>query len=93
MFQISAGQLFVWIVIGGLAGAVTGILVRQNRRGYGIAVNIIIGMAGAFIGGLLFDLLNIAIAPEIQFSLNDLIAAIVGSLILVLVLGLVKRYR
>ncbi len=83
--------LFVWVVIGGLAGATAGMLVKRSRRGFGLVANIGIGMVGALIGGILFDVLNVTFAESISFSLNDLIAAIVGSLILVIIIPLIQR--
>lgn len=82
MMNISVGQLVVWLLVGGTAGMLVGMLVRHRKRGYGLVRNLTIGLVGALIGGFLFHLLNIHIGEEIQFSLNDLIAAVVGSLIL-----------
>lgn len=93
MIQISFAQLFVWVVTGGLAGLAAGVLVRRNKRGFGLPMNVAIGMIGALIGGVMFDILNITIAPGITFSLNDLIAAIVGSLVLVILLIAFQRFR
>ena len=81
----------VWIIIGGLAGAVAGMIVKGRKRGFGLIGNIVIGLIGAFIGGILFDFFNINIAGDIAFSANDLIAAIVGSLILLAILVVVRR--
>lgn len=89
--NISAGQLVVWLLVGGAAGMLVGMLVRRRKRGYGLAQNLIIGLAGALIGGFLFNLLNIRIGEEIQFSLNDLIAAVAGSLILLAGRSLLSR--
>lgn len=91
--NISAGQLVVWLLVGGVAGTLVGMLVRRRKRGYGLAQNLLIGLAGALIGGFLFNLLNIRIGEDIQFSLNDLIAAIAGSLILLAGLALVAGRR
>ncbi|MEM9954015.1 MAG: GlsB/YeaQ/YmgE family stress response membrane protein [Chloroflexota bacterium] len=88
---MSAGQILVWIIIGGLAGAVAGMIVKGRKRGFGLIGNILIGLVGAFIGGILFDALNVSIAGDIVFSANDLIAAIVGSLILLVLLAIVRR--
>ena len=87
---ISAGTIITWIIIGLLGGTAASALIKQNRRGYGIVKNLLIGLAGAFIGGMLFNLLNIAIAPGVVISLDDVIAALVGSLVLMLVL---RAYR
>lgn len=91
MITMSAGQIFVWIIIGGLAGAIAGMIVKRRKRGFGIITNILIGLFGAFIGGILFDLLDINIAGDIVFTANDLISAIVGSLILLGILALTRR--
>ena len=50
MITLSAGQLLVWIIIGGLAGAVAGMIVKGRKRGFGLIGNIVIGLIGAFIG-------------------------------------------
>jgi uncharacterized membrane protein YeaQ/YmgE (transglycosylase-associated protein family) len=91
MGTLTAGQIIVWIIIGGLAGAVAGMIVRGRKRGFGLIGNIVIGLIGAFIGGIIFDSFNINIAGDIAFSADDLISAIVGSLILLFVLFLVRR--
>lgn len=91
MITMSAGQVIVWIIIGGLAGAIAGMIVKGRRRGFGLLTNIMIGLIGAFIGGILFDALNINVAGDIVFSANDLVAAIVGSLILLALLVVVRR--
>ncbi len=91
MVALSTGQIIVWIIIGGLAGAVAGMIVRGRKRGFGVIGNIIIGLIGALIGGIIFDYFNVSIAGDIVFSANDLIAAIVGSLILLFVLALARR--
>ncbi|MGB7341682.1 MAG: GlsB/YeaQ/YmgE family stress response membrane protein, partial [Phototrophicaceae bacterium] len=71
--------------------AVAGMIVKGRKRGFGLIGNIVIGLIGAFIGGILFDFFNINIAGDIAFSANDLIAAIVGSLILLAILVVVRR--
>ena len=88
---MSAGQVVVWIIIGGLAGAIAGMIVKRRKSGFGVISNILIGLVGAFIGGILFDLLDINIAGDIAFTANDLISAIVGSMILLAVLYLIRR--
>lgn len=90
--DVDAGQILVWVIIGGLAGAFTGALVRRNRTGFGIIGNIVVGLIGALLGGFIFEVLNVPqLLPEIQFTANDLIAAVVGSLLLVALLSFVRR--
>ncbi len=90
---IDIGQLIVWLITGALAGYLAGLLVR--RRSFGTFGNIIIGLVGALVGGLLFRVLNIRITglPTFTFSLTDLLVAIVGAIVLVWVLQLAARRR
>lgn len=90
-FSITFGQLVVWLIIGGLAGALAGMVVRGNKRGFGLISNIILGLLGALVGGFVFSAFNINIAGDVQFSANDLISAFVGSLILLALLWVVRR--
>jgi uncharacterized membrane protein YeaQ/YmgE (transglycosylase-associated protein family) len=89
--QVNMGQLVVWLITGALAGYLVGLMLR--RRGFGPAGNVLIGLVGAVVGGLLFQLLGIQFTgmPTFTFSLADLLVAIVGALVLVVVLGLVAR--
>lgn len=79
---ISLGQIVVWIVIGLIGGSLTGLMIKQDRRGFGMLTNLGLGLAGAFVGGLLFRLLGLL--PNLDayaISLRDVVSAIVGSLI------------
>lgn len=90
--NISLEELIVWLIIGGMAGAIAGMLVRDNKSGFGMLGNIIVGLIGALIGGFLFEALGISISSfELRLSLDALIAAVVGALILVLLLRFVRR--
>ena len=61
-----AGGLISFLVVGLLAGWIAGRLTQGS--GFGLLGNLIVGVIGAFVGGLLFWLLgltyNILIAPE-----------------------------
>jgi len=86
---IQLDALIVWLIIGALAGAIAGILVRG--RGQGPLLNVLVGMAGALIGGLLFDLLRIR--PDLgklTFTGRDFLAAVVGSVILLILVRWLK---
>lgn len=67
------------IIIGGLAGWLTGKLMRGE--GYGIIVNILLGIAGGVIGSLVFGLIGF----KSTGLLGELITAVVGASILVYV--------
>lgn len=78
-------SLLGWIVIGILAGWLTGKLMRG--AGYGILMDLILGLIGAVIGGWIFGLLGIS---SYGF-LGSLTAATVGAIVLVAIARLVRR--
>jgi uncharacterized membrane protein YeaQ/YmgE (transglycosylase-associated protein family) len=88
------GELIVWLVVGALAGSVTGMLVKRQREGFGRLGNLGVGLSGALIGGLLFNLFRIDLGlAEVSISLEDLIAALVGSLLFLGAVRLIRRTK
>jgi uncharacterized membrane protein YeaQ/YmgE (transglycosylase-associated protein family) len=78
----SFGQVIVWIVVGLIGGALASRLVTWDQEGFGRWRNLGLGLAGALVGGLLFRTLGLF--PELDkysVSLRDVVAAVVGSLI------------
>ncbi|MBN2471728.1 MAG: GlsB/YeaQ/YmgE family stress response membrane protein [Anaerolineae bacterium] len=90
--MITVGQIIVWLIVGGLAGSLTGILVRRDKKGFGPLQNLVIGLVGALIGGAIFNLFNINLGlGQIAVSVEDLLAAFIGSLILLVVIWFIRR--
>ena len=77
---------FIWfILIGILAGFVAGKLMRGG--GFGILVNLVVGIIGAVLGGWVFGLLGISTTGII----GSLITATVGAIILLWIISLFQR--
>jgi uncharacterized membrane protein YeaQ/YmgE (transglycosylase-associated protein family) len=74
-------------VLGALAGWIASLITGTNARVNGW-MNIIVGIIGAFIGGLVLQLLG-ASTPS-GFNLASLLTAILGAVIL---LSLVRAFR
>jgi uncharacterized membrane protein YeaQ/YmgE (transglycosylase-associated protein family) len=86
------GQIIVWIVVGGFAGTLAGRAVTLKKEGFGRWTNLLVGMIGAVIGGELFKLLRIDFGlGELKVTFEDLIAAFLGSLLVVLVWRIAAR--
>ena len=79
-----------WIVFGALAGWVASMIAGDNAR-QGWLGNIIVGIVGAFIGGLLFSLLFRGGAFNVGWDLTSFIAAVVGALILLFIMRLFQQ--
>jgi uncharacterized membrane protein YeaQ/YmgE (transglycosylase-associated protein family) len=89
----SLAQLTVWIVMGLVGGGLAGLLITRERKGFGLVRNMALGLAGAIVGGLLFRLLGLfAGLDAISISLRDVVAAFVGSLIVLAAIWLWQRF-
>ena len=82
--QLDPGGLFSWLVVGLIAGALAGRVVRG--RGYGCLVDIVVGVAGAFIGGILVGYFVQGIAGFWE----SLVVAFIGAVVLLGALRLVS---
>lgn len=87
-------QFVVWLVVGALAGNLTGRLVTLKKEGLGRWTNLGVGMVGALIGGLLVGMFRIDFGLGDQgIKFKDLIAAVLGSLLFVAAWWVVRWYR
>jgi uncharacterized membrane protein YeaQ/YmgE (transglycosylase-associated protein family) len=90
----SFAQIIVWIVIGLIGGGLASRLITWDREGFGIFRNLGLGLVGALIGGFLFRLFNLYPGlDKIAVSLRDIVAAVAGSLIILVGIWLVRRSR
>ena len=77
--MLDFGSIVTWIVIGGLAGWMAALIVEGY--GFGLLGNIIVGIIGAGIAGLVTPLAGI----NIDTKLGNIIAATLGAVLLLLV--------
>jgi uncharacterized membrane protein YeaQ/YmgE (transglycosylase-associated protein family) len=80
--------LLIWIVIGLIAGWLASAVVGG---GYGIVGDIVVGVVGAFLGGLLFSGLHIHV-PFAGLA-GTIFVAFIGAVALLLLLRLINRQR
>ena len=87
-------QLIVWIVVGLLGGSLAGLLITWEREGFGFLRNLGVGLAGALVGGFLFRAFGIfPDLDKIAVSLRDIVAALVGSLLVLAALWLWRKSK
>jgi len=92
--SITLSQIIVWLIIGAAGGTLAGALVRWQRTGFGWWTNLGIGLVGALVGGLLFQLFGILPGLEsISISLRDIVSAFVGSILFLLGVWLWQSWR
>lgn len=75
-----------WLIIGAIAGWLAGKLMRGG--GFGLLVNIIVGLIGSVVGGWIFGALGFATNVGVWGSL---ITSFLGAVILLWVISLFKR--
>ena len=78
-------NLLIFLLIGALAGWAAGLLMKG--RGLGVIGNIIVGVIGAFLGGWLLPMLGVSFGGNIGLF----ITAFIGAVILLAIVGLIKR--
>jgi uncharacterized membrane protein YeaQ/YmgE (transglycosylase-associated protein family) len=82
---MDTNSIFMVLVIGALAGWLAGNIMKG--RGFGIAVNIVVGILGAVIGSFLFSMLGVTVGGFI----GSLITATVGAVALLFIIGLINQ--
>jgi uncharacterized membrane protein YeaQ/YmgE (transglycosylase-associated protein family) len=85
-------NLVVWLVVGGLMGWVVSVVMPRTPRQGGIVTNILVGVAGAVLGGwLLSPLFGGATINDTDFSGAGLLVSLGGAVVLLAVVNLVRR--
>jgi uncharacterized membrane protein YeaQ/YmgE (transglycosylase-associated protein family) len=79
-------SLIIWLIVGAIAGWLAGVIVKGY--GFGLLGNIVIGIVGAFIGGWLFPSLGLWDLPGLP---GIILSATLGAIILLVVIGLIRR--
>jgi uncharacterized membrane protein YeaQ/YmgE (transglycosylase-associated protein family) len=78
--------IIAWLIIGAIAGWLAGKVVEGG--GFGLIVDIIVGIIGAFIGGWLAGAIGLDIGGGL---ISSIIVALIGAVILLIVLRFIKR--
>jgi uncharacterized membrane protein YeaQ/YmgE (transglycosylase-associated protein family) len=80
-------SLFVWILLGLVAGLIASHIV--NHRGEGIVLDTLLGIVGAIVGGWLFRMFGHAGVSGL--NLHSLLVAIVGAIVFLFVYHAIRR--
>ena len=81
-------NILIWILLGALAGWIASMIMGRNAQ-MGALANIVVGIVGALIGGLLMNAFG---APGVTgFNLYSILVAIAGAVVLLFLVGLMRR--
>ncbi len=83
---MTAQGLIILLIVGAVAGWLAGVIMKGF--GFGLIGNIVVGIVGAAIASWLFPYLGVSLGGGI---VGAIIAATIGAIILLFIIGLVKR--
>lgn len=78
--------LIIWLITGGIVGWLASLIMRTDAQ-QGILLNIVVGIVGAFIGGLLIGGGSI----NTVITLNSFLVSLLGAVILLAIVNFVRR--
>lgn len=79
--------IIMWLIVGGIIGWLASMIMRTDAQ-QGILLNIVVGIVGAFIGGMIFSGGSI---NNVGLSLYSFLVSLVGAIILLAIVNLVRR--
>ena len=87
-------NFIVWLLVGALIGWLASMVMRTDAQ-QGALLNVVVGIIGAMLGGFLLPLLGFGGSSinNNDFSLNGLLIAFAGAIILLALVNLMQRGR
>ena len=84
-------NFIAWLIVGGLMGWIASLIMGTDAR-QGALLNIVVGIVGAFLAGLvLTPLFGINTINQGNFSLPALLVSLLGAVILLAIVNLFRR--
>ena len=84
--MLTGQGIIILLIVGAVAGWLAGVIMKGF--GFGLIGNIIVGIVGAAIASWLFPYLGVSLGGGI---VGAIIAATIGAIILLFIIGLVRR--
>jgi uncharacterized membrane protein YeaQ/YmgE (transglycosylase-associated protein family) len=78
--------IIVWLIVGGICGWLASLIMRTDAQ-QGIILNIVVGIVGAAIAGLLLGKGNL----NQGISIETFLWSLIGAIILLAIVNLVRR--
>lgn len=84
-------NFIIWLVLGGVIGWLASIVMRTNAQ-QGILLNVIVGIIGAMLGGMLLSpIFGVESLSRGNFSLAALGIAFLGAVVLLAIVNLFRK--
>ena len=86
-------NLIIWLIIGGVVGWLASLIMRTDGQ-QGILLNIVVGIVGAFLGGLLLSpLFGTGTINNSGLTVGTFLVSLGGAVILLAIVNLFRRGR
>jgi uncharacterized membrane protein YeaQ/YmgE (transglycosylase-associated protein family) len=86
-------SFILWIIVGGLLGWVASMIMGTNDT-QGKLLNIIVGIVGAFLSGLLLaPMFGTGTINQGDFSVSSLLVSLIGAVVLLAIVGFFRKRR
>ena len=86
-------NFIIWLVVGGLIGWIASKIMNTDAQ-QGVILNVIVGIVGAFLGGMLISpLVGVPTINQDSLSLGALLVSLLGAVILLAIVNLFRRGR
>jgi uncharacterized membrane protein YeaQ/YmgE (transglycosylase-associated protein family) len=84
-------NILIWLVVGGIIGWLASIFMKTDGQ-QGIFLNVVVGIVGALLAGwLITPLVGVGTINQSNFSLPALIVSFVGAVLLLALVGVLRR--
>jgi uncharacterized membrane protein YeaQ/YmgE (transglycosylase-associated protein family) len=84
--------IIIWLIVGGIVGWLASMIMKTDGQ-QGIVLNVVVGIIGAFIGGLLIGPMLGAGSINGGLSVMSFIVSLIGAVILLAIVNLFRRGR
>lgn len=85
-------NFIIWLIVGGIVGWLASLVMRTDAN-QGVLLNIVVGIVGAFLGGLLISpLIGVGTINQ-GISIASIGVSLLGAIILLAIINLVRRGR
>jgi uncharacterized membrane protein YeaQ/YmgE (transglycosylase-associated protein family) len=86
-------NFIIWLIVGGVVGWIASMIMRTDAQ-QGIFLNIVVGIVGAFLGGLLLSpLLGTGTINSSGLTVGTFLVSLGGAVILLAIVNLFRRGR
>ncbi len=82
--------ILLWIIFGGIVGWIASLIMNTDSQ-QGVIMNVVVGVIGAMIGGWIMS--NLGETAITGFNLYSFLVALLGSVILIAIIGALRRNR